>query len=191
MTPIKILLVEDSPTQAAFSKHELQTIGPQVTVEVAHTATEARQKISLYGPKIDLAVLDLVLPDGNGLEMCREIKNSVNTQHLHVVIFSMEGLSKHRQEAYEVGADHYISKGGTGDMALRLVAMTLLRNKLRKPPRIGEALVERGYLSVEQLQAALSSQKPSHLLGQWLIEKGYISQSQLDEVLAAQKRGDL
>ncbi len=191
MIPIKILLVEDSPTQAAFSKYELQTIGPQVTVEVARTAIEGRQKITLYGHKIDLVVLDLVLPDGSGLEMCREIKNGVNTRHVPVIIFSMEGLSKYRQEAYEVGADHYISKGGTGDMALRLVAMTLLRNKLRKLPRIGEALVERGYLSIEKLQEALSSQKPPHLLGQVLIEKGYITQSQLDEVLTAQKRGDL
>jgi DNA-binding response OmpR family regulator len=188
MIPIKILLVEDSPTQAAFSKHELQAIGPQVTVEVARSATEGRRLISTLSNKLDLVILDLILPDGTGLDMCKELKTGAATKQVPVVIFSMEGLSKHRREAYESGADHYISKGGTGDTTLRLVASTLLRNKLRKLPRLGEGLIERGYLNIDQLQRALNNQKSPHLLGQVLIEMGYINQAQLDEVLELQKR---
>ena len=191
MIPIKILLVEDSPTQAAFSKHELQTIGSQVTIEVARSATQGREIIDRFGPKLDLIILDLILPDGSGLEMCRNLKNTQLTRHVPVVIFSMEGLSKHRQEAYEAGADHYISKGGTGDTTLRLVASTLLRNKLRKLPRVGEALIEKGYLTIDQLQRALTNQKPTHLIGQVLVEMRYITTSQLQEVLEEQKHGHL
>lgn len=186
MIPIKILLVEDSPTQAAFSKQELQTIGPQVLVEVAKTATQGNQLIDLYNSRLDLVILDMILPDGSGLDMCRSLKTNPLTKNVPVVIFSMEGLSKQRHAAYEVGADHYISKGGTGSTTLRLVAATLLRNKLRKLPRIGEALIENGYLSIDQLQSALNAQKPPHLLGQVLIEMGFVTQAQLDETLANQ-----
>ena len=190
MLPIKILLVEDSPTQAAFSKHELQAIGPQVIVEIARSATEGRRLLKLYNVKFDLVILDMILPDGSGLEMCREIKTNDLMKRVPVVIFSMEGLSKYRREAYDAGADHYISKGGTGDTALKLVASTLLRNKLRKWPRIGEALIERGYLTIEQLQRALGTQKPSHPLGQVLLELGFINQTQLDEALEILKRSE-
>lgn len=187
MMVIKILLVEDSPTQAAFSKHELQSISSQVSVIVANTAAEGTRLINTNAVDLDLAILDMNLPDGSGLEMCRSIKANSATKNIPVVIFSMEGLSKHRQEAYAAGADHYISKGGTGDAALRLVASTLLRNKLRRIPRVGEALVEKGYLTIDQLQRALNVQKPPHLLGQVLVELGYVTPDQLNSVLESQK----
>lgn len=191
MLLIKILLVEDSPTQAAFSKHELQSIGPQVSVTIAHSVAEGKSLFNINANNLDLAVLDMNLPDGSGLEMCRNIKSNPATKDIPVVIFSMEGLSKHRQAAYEAGADHYISKGGTGDAALRLVASTLLRNKLRRIPRIGEALIEQGYLTIDQLQRALNTQKSPHLLGQVLVELGYVTPEQLNKVLENQKTNKL
>jgi hypothetical protein len=104
----------------------------------------------------------------------------------------MEALSTHRQAAYKAGADHYISKGSTGDTTLRLVASTLLRKKLRKLPRLGEALISRGYLTIDQLQEALNVQEnQSILLGQLLVKNGYITANQLQEVLEMQQRGEL
>ncbi len=189
MLPIKVLLVEDSPTQAAVSRHDLEGIGPEVEVTIVDTAAQALRTIQTRGANLDLIVLDLTLPDGSGLDVCRLIKTNGSTRGIPIIIFSMEALSTHRQEAYSAGADHYISKGSTGDATLRLVASTLLRKKLRKLPRLGESLVSYGYLTIHQLQQALDAQAASGqttLLGQWLVQKGFITQAQLQEVLELQ-----
>jgi DNA-binding response OmpR family regulator len=192
MMPIRILLVEDSPTQAAISKRDLESIGPDVMVDVVYTAADAMQWLFSRNSPLDLLVLDLTLPDGSGLDICRAVKNDLLARQIPVVIFSMEALSTHRQAAYNAGADHYISKGSTGDTTLRLVASTLLRKKLRKLPRLGEALVSRGYLTIDQLQEALNVQESqSVLLGQLLVKNGYITANQLQEVLEMQQRGEL
>ncbi len=192
MMPIKILLVEDSPTQAAISKHDLEAIGPQIEVQIVHTAAEAMIRFRRYNMALDLMILDLTLPDGSGLDICRAVKADGQTRAIPIVIFSMEALSTHRQSAYAAGADHYISKGATGGTTLKLVASTLLRKKLRKLPRLGEALITRGFLTIDQLQQALNAQEAQPLLlGQLLVEKGYITQPQLQEVLEMQQRGEI
>ena len=190
---IKILLVEDSPTQAAISRRDLEGIGHDVEVEVANSASDALRTIQTRGPQFDLIVLDLTLPDGSGLDICRMVKTNAATRTVPVIIFSMEALSTHRQSAYSAGADHYISKGSTGDATLRLVASTLLRKKLRRLPRLGEALVSYGYLTIHQLQQALDAQdagQPPVMLGQWLVQKGFVTQIQLQEVLDLQRNSD-
>lgn len=190
---ITILLVEDSPTQAAVSKRDLETVAPEVTVELAMTAAKALSRMqNALSPLPDLVILDMSLPDGNGLDVCRAIKSNPRTCLVPVVVFSVEALSRLRQEAYAAGADHYISKGGTGDTTLKLVAATLLRRKLHQLPRLGEALISRKLIKLEQLQEALSIQarNPSKMLGQILMELKYITPQQLTETLEAQRKGE-
>lgn len=190
---IIILLVEDSPTQAAISRRDLETISPDIKVEVAGTAAAAMNRAQSVIPALpDLIILDMSLPDGNGLDVCRKLKNNPTTNPIPVVIFSVEGLSKHRQEAYAAGATHYISKGGTGDTTLKLVASTLLRRRLRQLPRLGEALIANKYITIDQLQQALNIQamNSSKLLGQILMELKFITPQQLTETLESQRKGE-
>lgn len=191
---INILLVEDSPTQAAISRRDLETIAPDIKVEVASTASDARLRLRLVKRDVpDLIILDMSLPDGNGLEICRLLKSDANTSAIPVVMFSVEALSKQRQDAYAAGADHYISKGGTGDTTLKLVASTLLRRKLRQLPRLGEALIARKLITLEQLQQALKLQavEPGRMLGQILLELKYLNADQLTKILEAQIKGEI
>ena len=190
---ITILLVEDSPTQAAVSKRDLEMVAPEVTVELAMTAAKALGRMqNALSHLPDLVILDMSLPDGNGLDVCRAIKSNPRTCLVPVVVFSVEALSRLRQEAYAAGADHYISKGGTGDTTLKLGAATLLRRKLHQLPRLGEALISRKLIKLEQLQEALSIQarNPSKMLGQILMELKYITPQQLTETLEAQRKGE-
>jgi CheY-like chemotaxis protein len=191
---ITILLVEDSPTQAALSKRDLESLGYEIKVEVASSAVGAFQRVQACQipgtkePAPDLIILDMTLPDGSGLEICRALKSNPKTQPIPVIIFSVEALSTHRQAAYLAGANHYITKGGTGDTTLKLVASTLLRPKLKGKSRLGEALIARGYLNKDQLEQALHIQasRGGKLLGQLLVELGYITSKQLADTLEAQ-----
>ena len=126
---MKILLVEDSPTQAALTVSDLKQISPSITIELAGSINEAVNASLLR--KFDLMVLDVSLPDGSGLELCRDLKNNDNTKTIPVVLFSAERLSDLRRDAYAAGADYCVTKGDTGGMTLNLLVSTIFRRASR------------------------------------------------------------
>ncbi|MBC9798096.1 hybrid sensor histidine kinase/response regulator transcription factor, partial [Sinomicrobium weinanense] len=60
--------------------------------------------------EIDLIVSDLRIPDMNGHELCRAVKNDVNTSHIPVVIVTAHADDEERKKGYEAGVDTYFSK---------------------------------------------------------------------------------
>ena len=86
---ISIFLIEDSPTQAAMSKMDLETLAPDVVVELAMTAARAMSRLQNPNiPLFDLVILDMTLPDGNGLDVCRAIKVNPRTRNVPVVVLA-------------------------------------------------------------------------------------------------------
>ena len=126
---MKILLVEDSPTQAALTKNDITQISPVISVEHALTVREAKGATLLR--KFDLIILDVNLPDGNGLDICRNLKTNEVTRQVPVVLFSAERFSDLRHSAYEAGADYCVTKGDTGGMTLNLIVNTIFRRLSR------------------------------------------------------------
>jgi DNA-binding response OmpR family regulator len=126
---MKILLVEDSPTQAALTTQELSQINSAIDIERAMTVREATMATLLR--KFDLIILDVSLPDGNGLDVCRTLKGNESTQRVPIVLFSAERLSDLRRDAYAAGADYCITKGDTGGMTLSLLVSTIFRRASR------------------------------------------------------------
>ncbi len=124
-----ILLVEDSPTQAALTTRDLQNLSSQLKVEHVTLLHEALS-LALHR-RFDLIVLDVTLPDGNGLELCRTLKANETTRRTPVVMFSAERLSDLRRDSYDAGAEYCVSKGATGDTTLNLIVSTLLRRATR------------------------------------------------------------
>jgi diguanylate cyclase (GGDEF)-like protein len=99
-------VVEDDPPSRRLIATLLAAEG-DVVVEAA-TMAQARTIIREY--PWDIAIIDRGLPDGDGLDLCREIANEHRGGHRHVIIVS--ALSGHHQKmcGYEVGADDYIVK---------------------------------------------------------------------------------
>lgn len=126
---MKILLVEDSTTQAILTIGELQQISPSINVEHVITKREALSAVLLR--KFDLIVLDVSLPDGSGLEVCHHLKSSESTRSVPVVMYSAESLLNLRREAYAAGAEYCVTKGNTGDTTLNLLVTTILRRASR------------------------------------------------------------
>lgn len=126
---MNILLVEDSATQAALTTQELSQINSAINIERAASVREAH-KATLLG-KFDLIILDVTLPDGSGLEVCRALKSNESTQRIPIVLFSAERLSDLRRDAYAAGADYCITKGDTGGMTLSLLVSTIFRRAAR------------------------------------------------------------
>ena len=101
-----VLIVDDSSTLREMIAGLLINAG--MTVVEAKDGIEAKQLIETNPP--DLVVLDIVMPNMNGYELCRWIKNTANTQDIPVVICSSKSEEFDRYWGMKQGADAYIAK---------------------------------------------------------------------------------
>lgn len=134
----RLLVVDDEP-------HILRGLGiilrgAGYAVETAQTKADALAAVSLRPP--DAVLLDLVLPDGTGVEVCREVRQ---WSGLPIVVVSAVGDEREKVRALDAGADDYVTKPfGSEELLARLRAV--LR---RATDPSGSPVLELGELSVD------------------------------------------
>ena len=99
----KVLVVDDDPSLLKVLRIGLTARGDDVLV--AHTGTEAINQVALAAP--DLVVLDLGLPDLDGLEVCRRVRAFSDVP---IVVLSAYGDEHRKVEALDSGADDFVTK---------------------------------------------------------------------------------
>jgi chemotaxis family two-component system response regulator PixH len=111
------LVVEDSLTDKEVLTLCLQNSG--VTVLTAKSAEEAFDQIKNH--KFDFIILDVVLPDRSGFEICRELKEDETTRQVPIIICSTKGTEMDKFWGMKQGADAYIAKPIDQDELLKTV----------------------------------------------------------------------
>lgn len=101
-----ILLIDDDMRLSAMVADYLRSHGYQVATAASLTA--GRELLGRQA--MDALVLDLMLPDGDGLDLCRELRASPRTRTLPVLMLSARGEPTDRIVGLEVGADDYLPK---------------------------------------------------------------------------------
>ena len=101
-----ILLVEDSPTQARYASLLLEDAGYRVTI--ADTGSAAIQLAETCQP--DAILLDVVLPDIDGFEVCRTLRQKVLVYIPVLMLTDSRTRTEDRIDAFTVGADDYLAK---------------------------------------------------------------------------------
>ncbi len=101
---MKILVIEDESEISSAIKGYLSSNGIQC--ETAFDVTEALYKISVY--EYECILLDLMLPDGDGFEILKELKQLNKTEG--VIIISAKETLETRLEGFNLGADDYLTK---------------------------------------------------------------------------------
>ena len=115
-----VLIVEDEADLLGLLDHNLRQAGME-TLRAA-TAEEALAQVGRRVP--DLVLLDLMLPDMPGSEVCRRLKGADRTRHLPVVILTAKAEEVDRVVAFELGADDYVTKPfSVRELVLRLQAI--------------------------------------------------------------------
>ena len=103
----KILVVEDSPMTRSLIISSLEEVGDFTIIE-ADNGFQALRKLPEVPP--DLVITDINMPDINGLEVVRFVKQSENFQHIPVIIVTTEGRDVDRERGLKLGADKYLVK---------------------------------------------------------------------------------
>lgn len=75
-------------------------------LQLSSSFTELKSKLKDSVP--DLFILDVMIPDGNGAEICADLKSDLFTKHIPIIVMSASELNK--EKSIVAGADDYISK---------------------------------------------------------------------------------
>jgi two-component system chemotaxis response regulator CheY len=103
----RILVVEDSPMTRSLIVSSLEEAGDFTVIEAAN-GFEALRKLPEVTP--DLVITDINMPDINGLEVVRFVKQNENFKHIPVIIVTTEGRDVDRERGLRLGADRYLVK---------------------------------------------------------------------------------
>ena len=101
-----VLIVDDSQTLRSMLAEMLESVG--IRVIEATNGIEAKEYIQAKFP--DLVITDLIMPEMNGYELCRWIKNDPTKQNIPVLICSTKSEEFDRYWGMKQGADAYITK---------------------------------------------------------------------------------
>ena len=106
LTPKKILIVEDEPDIAQLVKLYLEKDGFRPTI--AKTGVEGLKLVKAERP--DMVILDLMLPEMDGLEICKKIRTSLDTALLPIMMLTAKAEESDTIIGLELGADDYVTK---------------------------------------------------------------------------------
>src|SRR5204863_1545477 len=136
--PEKILVVEDERNIASFVSMYLKNA--RYHVEIARDGTEALQKADATKP--DLVVLDLMLPDIDGLEVCRQIRS---TSDVPILMLTARDDDVDKIVGLEVGADDYLTKPfNPRELVARIKSILRRATQTQKRGRPPEAVRDPG-----------------------------------------------
>jgi two-component system, OmpR family, KDP operon response regulator KdpE len=148
----RVLVIDDEPQILRALRTSLRAAGYEVAS--AGTAADALTAAALQPP--EAVILDLILPDGNGTEVCRELRKWTTAP---VIVLSAVGEEQDKVEALDAGADDYVTKPvGLDELLARL------RATLRRALPSAEPLVTVGELEIDLGKQELRvAGRPVHL----------------------------
>src|SRR4051812_40192932 len=106
MAKPRVLLIEDERGLTDVLTYNLQREGFDVTV--AHDGQEGLRKAQMQLP--DLILLDLMLPNMDGLEVCREIRAGERTRNVPILMLTAKAEETDQVIGFRMGADDYVTK---------------------------------------------------------------------------------
>ena len=123
-----ILIVEDEPDIRKNLKYNISREGFDVIT--AGSLSESEEIVN--SNSISLVILDLMLPDGSGLDLCKKFKSNSKTESIPIIILTAKDDEVDRVVGFELGADDYVTKPfSVRELILRIKAV-LKRGQTKK-----------------------------------------------------------
>lgn len=142
---VRILIIEDEAEIANFVERGLARHGFETAV--AYTGLDGLKMAQVEEP--DLVILDLMLPDVDGLEVCRQLRSN---RELGIIILTARDLVGDRVAGLNAGADDYLAKPFAFDELLARVRSVLRRQKTPTEGliRVGDLELDVGHRQVRR-----------------------------------------
>lgn len=134
---LRILIIEDEPDIRKTIEYNFVKEGFKVSV----AGSLAEGKKVFLAETVNLIILDLMLPDGSGLDFCREIKSNPSSASTPIIILTAKSDEVDRVVGFELGADDYVTKPFSVRELLLRVKAILKRAPSSTSQDIGEQIV--------------------------------------------------
>ena len=113
----KILVVDDEPDILEVARIILEKKGYGVIT--AKDGNEALEKVSASKP--DLIILDIIMPRKSGLEVCKILKSDPETASIPILMFTVLGRNRDREQGLKAGADDYLVKPFSAEELVNII----------------------------------------------------------------------
>ena len=141
---VNILVIEDEPDIRKNLEYNLGREG--FNASSVGSLDEAGEK--LKSKKFDLILLDLMLPDGSGLDLCKKIKSNSETEATPIIILTAKDDEVDKVVGFELGADDYVTKPfSVRELILRVKA--ILKRSDTKTKEVVEVERQFGDLKID------------------------------------------
>ena len=141
---VNILVIEDEPDIRRNLEYNLGREGFKASS--VGSLDEANEK--LKSKKFDLILLDLMLPDGSGLDLCKKIKSNTETEATPIIILTAKDDEVDKVVGFELGADDYVTKPfSVRELILRVKA--ILKRSDTKTKEVVEVERQFGDLKID------------------------------------------
>ena len=141
---VNILVIEDEPDIRKNLEYNLGREG--FNTSSSGSLDEANEK--LKSKKFDLIILDLMLPDGSGLDLCKKIKSNSETEATPIIILTAKDDEVDKVVGFELGADDYVTKPfSVRELILRVKA--ILKRSDTKTKEVVEVERQFGDLKID------------------------------------------
>lgn len=141
---VNILVIEDEPDIRRNLEYNLGREGFKASS--VGSLDEANEK--LKSKKFDLILLDLMLPDGSGLDLCKKIKSNSKTEATPIIILTAKDDEVDKVVGFELGADDYVTKPfSVRELILRVKA--ILKRSDTKTKEVVEVERQFGDLKID------------------------------------------
>ena len=125
---MKILVIEDEPDIRRNLEYNISREGYNVLT--AGSLSEAEEIVN--SNSLSLILLDLMLPDGSGLDLCKKFKSNSKTESIPIIILTAKDDEVDKVVGFELGADDYVTKPfSVRELVLRIKAI-LKRGQTKK-----------------------------------------------------------
>lgn len=143
-TRYRVLIIEDDDEIRQYMRNELNT---DFRISECTNGREGLEVILRDKP--DLVISDIMMPEMDGITLCRKVKQNININHIPVILLTAKSKAEDRIEGLETGADAYIVKPFNTEI-LRTTASNLIANRERlRGQLIGEQQVEEKIVKIE------------------------------------------
>ena len=136
----KILVIEDERSLVEVLSCNLEREGFEVLV--AFDGQEGLRQAQLKLP--DLIVLDLMLPNKPGLEVCRELKLGTRTREIPIIMVTAKAEESDELVGFAMGADDYVTKPYSTKILIQRIKKELRKRQLKEEPATGKVIESQG-----------------------------------------------
>ena len=126
--PKKIAVIEDNKTNIKLIRYQLEAEGFDIHVE--ETGNAGLKMIKIQKP--DMIILDIGLPDIDGFEICKRIRNDAITKNYPIIMLTARGEDRDKIEGLSLGADDYVTKPYNAEELILRIKNLLTRSNFYK-----------------------------------------------------------